>query len=480
MLPMKKFDLVIIGGGVAGLVSASGAAQLGARVALVERESLGGDCLRTGCVPTKRLVHSAKVASLMRRAGEFGLEGEPLRVNFQKVMQSMRDVRAEIGKNDDPERFRKMGVDVMFGEGRFTGPNEFEIKGERLWGRKFIIATGSRPVMLPIPGLKESGALTNETALELDRLPRTIAILGAGPIGMEFAQVFSRLGSKVTVIEKMGQILPREDKELSDALFKILSAQGIRIDVCTEVKEVRRSGEAKTLSAQCPTGDKTYEADEVMIAIGRAPNVEGLNLEAAGVEYDRRKGIKADDTLRTSQKHIYACGDVVGQYAFTHVAEYHAGIAISNSLFPVIKRKVDYRVVPWTTFTDPELSRIGLTEDEAKEKYGSKDVHVYRFEFKDVDRAVIEGEGQGLIKLVCDSKARILGAHILGPHAGELIHEYVLAMRENLPITKISRAIHVYPTGSQAVKRAADQYYKEKLFTGWFPKLAKWLIRRGS
>lgn len=477
---MKKFDLVIIGGGVAGLVSASGAAQLGARVALVERESLGGDCLRTGCVPTKRLLHLAKMAFLAGRAEEFGLEGAPLTVNFQKVMRSMRDVRAEIGKNDDPERFRKMGVDVMFGEGRFTGPNEFEIKGERLWGRKFIIATGSRPVMLPIPGLKESGALTNETALELDRLPRTIAILGAGPIGMEFAQVFSRLGSKVTVIEKMGQILPREDKELSDALFKILSAEGISIDVCTEVKEVRRSGGAKTLSAHCPTGDKTYEADEVMIAIGRAPNVEGFNLEAAGVEYDVRKGIKADETLRTSQKHIYACGDVVGHYAFTHVAEYHAGIAISNALFPLIKRKVDYRVVPWTTFTDPELSRIGLSEDEAKEKYGSKDVHVYRFYFKDVDRAVIEGEGQGLIKLVCDGKARIIGAHILGPHAGELIHEYVLAMRENLPITKISKAIHVYPTDSQGVKRAADQYYKEKLFTGWFPKLAKWLIRRGA
>ncbi|MEK6758213.1 MAG: mercuric reductase [Deltaproteobacteria bacterium] len=477
---MKKFDLVIIGGGVAGLVSASGAAQLGARVALVDSVSLGGDCLRSGCVPTKRLVYSARVASLMRRAGEFGLEGEPLKVNFQKVMQGMRDVRAEIGKNDDPERFRKMGVDVAFGQGQFIDPHTFEVNGERLWGRKFIIATGSRPVILPIPGLKESGALTNETALELDRLPGSIAILGAGPIGMEFAQVFSRLGSKVTVIEKMGQILSREDKELSDELFKILSAEGIRIDVCTEVKEVRRDGELKSLSAHCPTGDKTYEADEVMIAIGRAPNVECLNLEAAGVEYDGRKGIKADETLRTSQKHIYACGDVVGHYAFTHVAEYHAGIAISNALFPLIKRKVDYRVVPWTTFTDPELARAGLTEDEAKEKYGSKEVHVYRFQFKDVDRAVIEGEGHGLIKLVCDSKARILGAHILGPHAGELIHEYVLAIRENLPVTKISRAIHVYPTDSQGVKRAADQYYKEKLFTGWFPKLAKWLIRRGA
>lgn len=477
---MKKFDLLIIGGGVGGLVSASGAAQLGARVALVERESLGGDCLKTGCVPTKRLIYSAKVASLMKRAGEFGLEGEPLRVNFRKVMQGMRDIQAEIGKNDDPERFRKMGVEVMFGNGSFTGPNEFEIKGEKIRGRRFIIATGSRPVMPPVPGLKESGALTNETALELESLPRTIAILGAGPIGIEFAQVFSRLGSKVIVIEKMGQILPREDKELSDALSEILVAEGIKIDVCTEIKEVRREGEKKNISARCSTGDKTYEADEVMSAMGRAPNVEGLNLEAAEVEYDRRKGIKVDAALRTSQKHIYACGDVVGHYAFTHVAEYHAGIALSNALFPFVKRKVDYRVVPWTTFSDPELSRIGLTEEEAKERYGSNNVHVYRFHFKDVDRAVIEGEGHGLIKLVCGKKSRLLGAHILGPYSGELIHEYALAMKENLPITRISRSIHVYPTVSQAVKRAADQYYKERLFAGWFPRFAKWLIRLGS
>jgi len=477
---MKKFDLVIIGGGVAGLVSASGAAQLGARVALVDRESLGGDCLKSGCVPTKRLIYSAKVASLMKRAGEFGLEGEPLRVNFLKVMQGMRDIQAEIGKNDDPERFRKMGVDVMFGQGRFIDPHTFEVSGERLHGRKFIVATGSAPVMLPVQGSKESGALTNETALKLDRLPQAITILGAGPIGIEFAQVFSRLGSKVTIIEKMGQILPREDKELSDSLSEILVAEGIKIDVCTEIKEVRRSGEKKIISARCATGDKTYEADEVMFAMGRAPNVDSLDLDAAGVEYDRRKGIKVDAALRTSRKHIYACGDVVGHYAFTHVAEYHAGIALSNALFPFVKRKVDYRVVPWTTFSDPELSRIGLSEEEAKEKYGSNNVHVYRFHFKDVDRAVIEGEGHGLIKLVCDKKSRLLGAHILGPYSGELIHEYALVMKENLPITRISRNIHVYPTVSQAVKRAADQYYKEKLFTGWFPRFARWLIRRGS
>lgn len=476
---MKEFDLVIIGGGVAGLVSASGAAQLGARAALIDREALGGDCLRYGCVPTKRLLYSAKVASLVRRAREFGIEGGDARVNFSSVMEGMREVQRKLGENDDPERFRKMGVEVIFGKGRFIDPHTFEVNGEQLHGRRFIIATGSSPVMLPIPGLKESGALTNETALKLSRLPQTMAILGAGPIGIEFALVFSRLGSKVTVVEKAEQILPREDRELSDILQKILEAEGIKIDVCTEIKDVKGGGNKKVLVAQCPTGEKVYHADEIMIAIGRSPNVEGLNLEAAGVEYDRRKGIKANNLLRTSQKHIYACGDVTGQYAFTHMAEYHAGIALSNALFPLVKRKVDYRVVPWTTFCDPELSRVGLTEAEAREKYGDS-IHVYRHYFKDVDRAVIEGEGHGIIKLVCDRKSRILGAHILGPHGGELIHEYVLAMRENIPVTKISRTIHVYPTVAQALKRAADQYYKEKLFSGWFPKLARFIIRRGG
>lgn len=478
MASMKKFDLVIIGGGVAGLVSARGAAQLGARVAIVEKAALGGDCLRTGCVPTKRLLYSAKVASMTRRAEEFGIRCKDREVDFQKVMESMRAVQRKIGEHDDPERFRKMGVEVIIGAGKFMDSHTFEAGGDRVEGRKFIIATGSSPVMLPIPGLKESGALTNETALELKALPGSIAILGAGPIGIEFAQTFSRLGSKVTVIEKQEQILPREDTEIAGILKTILESEDIRIDVCTEIKEVRRNLDKRTLSASCPTGEKGYEADEVMIAIGRAPNVEGLGLEAAGVIFDKRKGVKVDDYLRTSQKHIFACGDVIGSYAFTHVAEYHASVALGNALFPLFKRKIDYSVVPWTTFADPELARAGLTEAEARQRYGER-VKVYRFDFKDNDRAVIEGEGYGMIKLVCGKDGRILGAHILGPHAGELIHEYTLAMREGVPVSRISRAIHVYPTVAQALKRACDQYYREKLFTGWFPKAARLLIRLG-
>jgi len=476
---MKKYDLVIIGGGVGGLVSASGAAQLGARVALVEKEgSLGGDCLHWGCVPTKRLVHSAKVAMMARRAAEFGVKCGPVTVDFPAVMASMKQVQAKIACNDDPDRFRKMGVDVIFGSGSFEDEYTFNVEGQRLVGKKFLIATGSSPAVLPIPGLKEVGALTNITALGLTRLPASIIILGAGPIGIEFAQVFSRLGAKVTILEKKGQILPREDRELSLALHELLEEEGIKIHTCKGFKEIRQEKNAKTVIATHDDGEKTWRAEEIMSAIGRSPNVEGLGLDAIGVEYDARKGIKSGPSLKTTQSHIYAAGDVTGPYKFTHMAEYQAGLVVSNALFPLVKRKVDYRVVPWVTFADPELARVGLTEAEARAKFDK--VSVYRVPFADVDRAFIEGEGKGLIKIVVDKKKQILGAHILGPGAGELIHEYVLAMKAKLPITTISGTIHVYPTISQGLKRACDAYYTEKLFSGWFPKFSRWLIRRGS
>jgi len=475
---MERYDLVVIGGGVAGLVCASGASQFGARVALVDRARLGGDCLWAGCVPTKRLVRSALIASLVRRAPEFGVITEGMRIDFPAVMASMRETRKRIGEKDDPERFRKMGVDVIFGEGAFIDGATFEVNGRALAGRRFLIATGSSPAMPPVPGLKEAGALTNITALELDELPGSIAILGAGPIGMEFAQVFARLGSSVTMILRHDKVLPREDTELSDRLRKVFEAEGIRIEVNTGVEDVKRVGGKVVINARGESGPRRYETDEIMVAVGRAPNVKGLGLEAAGVEYDGKKGIKVDNTLLTSNRSVYAAGDVAGPYLFTHVAEYHAGIVLSNALFPFMKRKVDYSVVPWTTFTDPEFARVGMTEEEARGKFGPS-VAVYRHEFSDNDRAVIEGEGAGMIKLVCDRKQRILGAHILGPHAGEMLAEYVLAMKAGIPITKISRSIHVYPTVAQGLKRAADEYYREKFFgAGWFPALARWLVRR--
>lgn len=474
---MKEFDLIIIGGGVAGLVSASGAAQLGARVALIDKTSLGGDCLRTGCVPTKRLVASAKVASLLRRAGEFGIKTGSVEVDFPAVMDAMRRTQARIAENDDPERFRRMGVDVVFGSGKFLDPHTFEVNGERLRGRSFIIATGSSPVVPSVPGLREAGPLTNETALGLKKLPASIVILGGGPIGVEFAQIFARLGSKVTMIERQGQVLSREDKELSSLLRDYLAEDGVETAFNTEVKEVRVEGGLKAVYTRSPEGERVFRAEEVMAALGRRPNVEGLALDAAGVEFDARKGVKTDEHLKTTQPHIYAAGDCIGSFAFTHVAEYHAGIALGNALLPVFKRKLDLSTVPWTTFVDPELARAGLTEDEAREKHGN--IKVYRFPFASIDRAVIEGEPRGLIKVITDKKSRILGAHILGPGAGELLPEFTLAMRKGIPISDISKTIHVYPTRSMGLKRVADEYYKERLFTGWFPKASKAIIRRG-
>jgi pyruvate/2-oxoglutarate dehydrogenase complex dihydrolipoamide dehydrogenase (E3) component len=472
----KKYDLVVIGGGAAGLVVASGAAQFGARVALVEKErALGGDCLYFGCVPTKSLVHVARLLSLIRRSEEFGLGRlAPSGPLFEGAMARMRRTVEKIGEYDDPKRFRQMGIDLHFGQGKFIDSHTFEVEGRAIHGRRFVLATGSRPALLPIPGLEEAGYLTHVTALQLTRPPASMAILGAGPTGIEFAQIFQRLGVPVTVIEKENRILPREDEEAAALAEKILRAEGIQFFTGAEIQSVAREGDHKVARLRTGKGAVTVVCAEILAAVGRAPNVEGLNLPAAGVAYDE-KGVRVDRTLRTTARNIWACGDLAGPYQFTHMAEYQAGIVVANALFPFVRRKVDYRVVPSVTFSDPEIARVGLTEAEA-EKTGKK-IHVYRFPFKSVDRAVIDGEEEGFIKLIADDRLRIVGAHLIGPHAGDLLHEYVVAMKANLKITALSTTIHVYPTLSQGVKKAADQYYREKLFSGWFPKLARWLIR---
>lgn len=459
-------------------MAASGGAQLGARVALIERRALGGDCLLYGCVPTKRLIRSARIAALSRRVSEFGVECPPPRIDFAKVMEGVRRVQAEIGKRDSPERFRGMGVEVIFGSGQFKDPGSIEVEGRILKAKRFIISTGSRPVVPPIPGLREAGTLTNETALQLERLPESVIVLGGGPIGLEFAQAFARLGSKVTVLEKSPDILPREDRELSRALKGILEAEGIRVCASTEVKEVKKEGDIRKVLAKDPAGERVYEAGDILTAIGRAPNVDGLGLENAGVRYDGRKGVETDDTMRTTNRRIWACGDVAGRFAFTHTAEHESGVALSNALFPFMRRRAERNAVPWVTYSDPELARVGITEEEALERHGAKNVRVYRKNFSEIDRAVIEGETKGLIKAVCLKDGSILGVHILGAGAGELIHEYALAMRKGLGIGEVSRTIHVYPTLSEANKRAADEYYRERLFKGRLPRIASWLIRR--
>ncbi len=475
---MERFDIVIIGGGVGGLVTASAAAQLGAKVALIEKAELGGDCLHYGCVPTKRLVKSAKVAHTARRSEEFGIETGTVTVNFKEVMDGVRRVKDKLGEHDDPRRFEEMGIRVIIGSGSFVDSETFEVNGERVTGRRFLVATGSSPALPDIPGLNEANPLTNISILDLEELPGSMAVLGAGPIAIEYAQVFARLGTKVTVILRGDQILKKEDKELATALEEILVEEGVTVLKETGVVRVRTEGSKKVLHLKAPGGESTLVVSEILAALGQSPNVSGLGLSKAGVEYDLKKGIRVNDKMETNVKHIFSCGDVAGEYKFTHVAEYQAGIVITNALFPLLKRHADYGVVPWVTFTGPELARVGLTEAEAADKYGADGMKVYRFSFKDLDRAVIDGEARGLVKLVVDNRKHILGAHILGPNAGELIHEYVLALNAKIPITKISQTIHVYPTMSQAVKRAADEYYREKFFKGWVPKVAKRFAHR--
>jgi pyruvate/2-oxoglutarate dehydrogenase complex dihydrolipoamide dehydrogenase (E3) component len=457
----SNYDLVVIGGGTAGLVSAAGAASLGARVALVERDKLGGDCLYRGCVPTKTLVKSARVAHLVRHSEEYGIKsGEP-EVDFPAVMDRMQRVIEAAGEHDSPERFRRLGVDVFTDEARFEAPDLVTVQGRRLKARSAIIATGSHPTAPPVEGLEEVGYLTNVGALELRRLPRSMIIVGSGPIGSEFAQIFTRFGSKVTMISSSPLPLPKEDPEIGEILKQVLLADSVAFHGGYEAESARVEGDEKVLVARNGRGE-TVEArgEEILVATGRAPTAASLGLDDAGVELEE-KGLKVDEHLRTTAPNVYAAGDITGKYLFTHVAEYQARAALRNALFP-LKTKADHRVVPWTTFTDPEVARVGLTEEQARREHDG--VRVYRQPFSDVDRAMADGETTGLVKIVAGPRGRILGGHIIGPDAGNLIHEVVLAMQKNIPIGTLSTTIHVYPTLAQANQRAADNYYREKLF----------------
>ncbi|HEC27984.1 MAG TPA: mercuric reductase [Gammaproteobacteria bacterium] len=467
---MSKQDLVIIGGGAGGLVVASVAAQLGLKVTLIEKEpKLGGDCLHYGCVPSKTLIHVAKVASLIRRSGEYGLPPVELDVDLAKVNDHVRSVIEHIQHHDDPERFRSYGCEVIFGAAEFIDPHTVRVNDQEIRGRRFVIATGSRPFIPPIEGLQETGYLTNLELFSMRTLPSRLVVLGGGPIGLEMAQAFNRLGSQVTVVERLPHLLPQEDPEIANALQNALTAEGIEIHTSTSAEGVSREGDDRVITC---SGNLKLNAEQILVAVGRKPNIESLGLEAAGINFTA-KGIVADRRMRTSQRHIYVCGDVCGPYPFTHMAEYQAGIVISNAVFRFPK-KTRYRVVPWVTYTDPELARVGLTEQQAREQ--GMEPTVLRFEFKDIDRALAEVETHGMTKLVTH-KGRILGASILGPHAGELIHEIVLAMQTGTKIGDISATIHAYPTLAQIHKRTVNTVYAPKLFSAGTRRLVKWINR---
>jgi len=471
----KKRDLIILGGGSAGLVVASVASQLGLKVTLIEaREKLGGDCLHYGCVPSKSLLYCARLVQQQRQAASLGLiPAAGPEVDQAAVNTYIRSVIDTLQKHDDPERFRSYGCEVLFGPGRFVGPRQVEINGELLKAKRIVIATGSSPFIPPIDGLEEAGYLTNEQLFSLEQRPDHLAILGGGPIGIEMAQAFHRLGTRVTVLLRGDTIMQNDEPEHAAQLKSVLMGEGVEFLNNSDLLRVARREDGElALSLQVAEEAQELRVDELLVATGRKPNTEELNLKAAGVEVER-KGITVDDRLRTTNPRIYACGDVCGPYQFTHMAEYQAGIVISNALFRFPK-KVDYRIFPWVTYTEPELAGAGLSEQKAQEQ--GLEVEVLRFPFKDIDRAVAEGATVGGTKFVVH-KGKIVGASILGPRAGELLHEIVLAMKSGSSLTTISTTIHAYPTLSQVHRRTANTHLSGKLFSPFSRQLVQWLNR---
>ncbi|HET7462107.1 MAG TPA: mercuric reductase [Longimicrobium sp.] len=474
---VERYDLAVIGGGTAGLVSAAVSAGIGAKTALIEQHRLGGECLWTGCVPSKAIIRSASVLHALRHAADYGIQADGGRADFARVMERVHAIIARIEPHDSPERFRGMGVDVIQGRARFLSPEQAEVGGRRVQSKRWILATGSRTAVPPVPGLEDAGYHTHETLWELRALPESMLVMGAGPIGIEMAQAFARLGSRVTVVGAASQVLEREDPEIAAVLHRQLEREGIGVMLGAKVTRVRTEAGAKVATVSSPAGETEVRAAEVLVATGRRPNVEEMGLDALGVEVTE-SGVVVDASLRTSAHNVWAAGDVVGPYRFTHVADYQARIAAPNALFP-LRRKVDYRVVPWCTFTEPEVARVGLTETEARERWGDG-AGVFRYDHASLDRALCDGEAEGLTKLVLDPKGRVAGAHVVGPRAGETIHEAVLAVRHRLKLSDLSGMIHVYPTYPESLKRAADAYLRAKYSGGLARRMAdlavRWLV----
>lgn len=470
--PPGRYNLVVIGAGTAGLVAAAGAAGLGARVALIERAFLGGDCLNFGCVPSKALLAAARAAAGVRDAGDFGIAVPPgTRVDFRSVMERMRRLRADLSGNDSAARFQGLGVDVYLGSARFSGRDTVVVGERTLRFKKAVLATGARAAWPNIPGLAEVGALTNETVFSLSELPRRLAVLGAGPLGCELAQAFARLGAAVTLLGNRDRIVPREDRAAAAVVQKEMVRDGIRLVLSCEVLRVERQGADKVLLLR-GTGHAQAEvrADEILVGVGRAANVEGLDLEKAGVEYDTKKGVHVNDRLQTSNRHIFAAGDVCSRFKFTHAADALARIAIQNALF-LGRARASALTIPWCTYTDPEIAHVGLYENEAAP--GALDT--FEQSMRHVDRAVLEGDTDGFVKVhVKKGTDKIVGATIVARHAGEMIAEVTLAMVAGRGLGTLARTIHPYPTQAEALKRVADAYNRTRLtpFLKWL--FGKW------
>jgi pyruvate/2-oxoglutarate dehydrogenase complex dihydrolipoamide dehydrogenase (E3) component len=449
---IMKFDIAVIGGGSAGLSIAAAAAQFGEKVVLFEKGEMGGDCLNYGCVPSKSLIAAAKAAQAQRSSAHFGVAAVEPKVDFAKVMDYVQSVITTIAPIDSQERFEKLGVKVVRASAKFINPDEIEADGKTYSARKFVIATGSRAGVPPIPGLKDVAYFTNESVFKNRVLPKHLIVIGGGPIGLEMAQAHRRLGSEVTVLEAF-QPLAKDDPELTSIVLDGLKAEGTDIRAQVAVAEIKKTKSGIDVVLK---DGSVISGSHLLVAAGRVPNIESLNLEAAGVEYTKR-GVTVDQGLRTKNRKIYAAGDVAGGLQFTHVAGYHAGLIIRNALFKLpVKNRSD--IIPWVTYTDPELAHVGLTEADARKTLGD-DVKVLRWHFAENDRAQAEGKTKGLIKVMVGKRGRILGASIVGPQAGELIAAWVLAVSQGLKISAFANVVLPYPTLSEIGKRAAITNY---------------------
>jgi pyruvate/2-oxoglutarate dehydrogenase complex dihydrolipoamide dehydrogenase (E3) component len=457
------YNVVVIGGGTAGLVTAAGTAGLGGRAALIERGRMGGDCLNTGCVPSKALISSARLASHIKNARTWGLDAQEPRLDFLRVFMRMREQRAKIAPHDSAERLEGLGVDVFLGSARFLSPREVEVDGRRLRAKNFVIATGSRPAVPVVDGLSQAPFFTNETIFdELKQKPSRLTVLGGGPVGCELAQAFARLGVAVTLVQHGPRLLPREDADASEIVREALEADGVRVVTGADAKLVVQNGPVLRVWLEAEGRDREpVDCEAILVAVGRVPNTDGLGLESAGVAFTQR-GVTVNEKLQTSQRHIYAAGDVTGPPQFTHLADLHARTVVRNILTPWWPVRLEHTVLPWCTFTSPEVAHVGLNEQDAVR--GGLAYDVFKQPMDRVDRAVVESEETGFAKmLTARGSDKILGATIVSERAGELIHEVALAMTANLGLGAVGRTVHAYPTFSEVWRQIADQRERSRL-----------------
>ncbi len=457
------YDVIVIGGGSAGLTAAKTAKGFGKKVLLIEKEKIGGECTWTGCVPSKALIRSANIAHYAKNLHKYGLASNMTELNAQKVMDHARTTIKKVYATHTPEEIKKEGIEILFGAASFVDKHHILVGNKKISFNKAIICTGSSPFVPPIEGLDQVDYLTNKNLFELDKLPKSMIILGGGPIGCEMASALNRLGTTVTIIEMNDRILPHEDLEMVNLLNQKFKSEGIVVAVNrTAIKIDEKDGLIVVETVDKDGKKYQYSGEKILVATGRKPNIDGLNLENAGIDWFK-KGIIVDSTLKTTAGNIYACGDVVGPYLFSHMAWYQAVIAVRNTLIPIFKKKVDYTNVIWVTFTAPELATAGLTEEAAIEKYGKNGIKVFRYDYKKLDRAMTDETEFGLCKIICDNSYTILGIHILGAGAGDIIHEAQLAKTKGMKLWEIQSVIHAYPTYSELIWKDAKLAFVHKL-----------------